>query len=123
LGALNARAQSKPRVAAVASHSVNGFSDLNQRMLKVLLAPRIPATWLTAPRGEYRNVSELARAAQVSAPRLESVFRGAVLADGVPAADVIQVWLDVQHHPARGRQQADENRQRVLRPLFSEGER
>lgn len=42
------------------------FSDLNQWMLKVLLAPRIPAEWLNAPRGEYRNVSEWARAASVS---------------------------------------------------------
>jgi hypothetical protein len=263
LSMLNARADSKPRVVAVASHPVNGFSDLNQWMLKVLLAPRIPEKLLTAPRGEYRNVSELARAAQVSvmsafrfarqletdhflendddrlrlvrieelmerwqaanqrprreygarwilgagradrlfaaarkylreagqrngkaatfkrprlclglfaaaerlglgfvrgasphlylespdqgalrqlglapvrhgetadvmirsAPRLESIFRGAVQADGVPAADVIQVWLDVQHHPARGRQQADEIRRRVLLPLFSEGGR
>lgn len=43
------------------------FSDLNQWMLKVLLAPELPESLLNAPRGEYRSVSELAEAAQVSA--------------------------------------------------------
>jgi hypothetical protein len=42
------------------------FSDLNQWLLKVLLAPRIPEPLLRAPRARYRNVSELARAADVS---------------------------------------------------------
>jgi len=42
------------------------FSDLNQWMLKVLLAPEIPGRMLGAPRGRYRNASELARAAGVS---------------------------------------------------------
>jgi hypothetical protein len=260
LSALNERAESKPRLAVVAPHSMNWFSDLNQWMLKVLLAPLVPERLLAAPRGQYRNVSELAKAADVSvmsafrfarqlqagnflendadrirlvrieelmerwqaanqrpgreyparwilgagradrlvaavreyvheagepkrkgaspklprlclglfaaaerlglgfvhgasphmyvespdhgvlrqlglalaqhgepadvmirfAPRSGSIFRGAVQVDGVPAADVIQVWLDVQNHPARGRQQADEIRRRVLLPLFSE---
>jgi hypothetical protein len=263
LSELNARSESKPRGAALAPHSMNWFSDLNQWMLKVLLAPRIPESLLAAPREEYRNVSELAKAAGVSvmsafrlakqlevggflepdvgrirlvrieelmerweaanqrprreypvrwmlgagrpdrlvealgeyvrggcepkrkeanpkrprlclglfaaaerlglgfvhgasphlyvessdlgvlrqlglalaqqgepadvmvriAPRSGSIFRGAVQTDGVPAADVIQVWLDVQSHPARGRQQADEIRRRVLLPLFSEHSR
>ena len=43
------------------------FSDLNQWMLKVLLAPELPEKLLNAPRGDYRSVSELADAAQVSA--------------------------------------------------------
>jgi hypothetical protein len=43
------------------------FSDLNQWMLKVLLAPEFPEKLLNAPRGEYRSVSALAEAAQVSA--------------------------------------------------------
>ena len=43
------------------------FSDLNHWMLKVLLAPELPENLLNAPRGEYRSVSELAEAAQVSA--------------------------------------------------------
>lgn len=43
------------------------FSDLNQWMLKVLLAPELPENLLGAPRGEYRSGSEVAEAAQVSA--------------------------------------------------------
>jgi hypothetical protein len=35
-------------------------------MLKVLLAPEIPDKWLSAPRGQYRNASQVARAAGVS---------------------------------------------------------
>lgn len=50
----------------------NLFSDLNQWMLKVLLAPEIPAHLLTAPRGEYRGASDLADAANVS---VMSAFR------------------------------------------------
>ena len=48
------------------------FSDLNQWMLKVLLAPEIPDGLLSAPRGRYRNASQLARAANVS---VMSAFR------------------------------------------------
>lgn len=43
------------------------FSDLNQWMLKVLLAPELPESLLHAPRGEYGSGSELADAARVSA--------------------------------------------------------
>jgi hypothetical protein len=42
------------------------FTDLNQWMLKVLLAPELPIHLLSGPRGDYRNASELARAAGVS---------------------------------------------------------
>ena len=48
------------------------FSDLNQWMLKVLLAPEIPEHFLSAPRQQYRNASELAAAAKVS---IMSAFR------------------------------------------------
>jgi hypothetical protein len=48
------------------------FSDLNQWMLKVLLAPELPESLLSAPRGQYRNASQLARAANVS---VMSAFR------------------------------------------------
>jgi hypothetical protein len=48
----------------------------------------------------------------------ESVFRAAVQRDGVPVSDILQVWLDVSSHPARGRAQADEIRKRVLSRLF-----
>jgi hypothetical protein len=53
----------------------NLFSDLNQWLLKVLLAPELPERLLAAPRGEYRNVSELAGAADVS---VMSAFRFAM---------------------------------------------
>lgn len=219
------------------------FSDLNQWMLKVLLAPELPDHLLEAPRGSYMNPSELAQAAGVSVmsayrfvqqlqddgylhesspslalvrreqlferwqaandrpfrealmrfvlpgdPRRElqkilrsgraclalfaaadalhlgfvegvspylyvervqpsslaswknlrlcepgepphavlrqplapqSVFRGMVRDAG--ACDVIQVWLDVAWHSARGREQADLIRQRVLDPLIRQG--
>ena len=214
------------------------FSDLNQWMLKVLLAPELPGALLSAPRGQYRNASQLARAANVSvmsafrfirqcgregylhesaaylrlvrredlfsrwhalsarspreapmrfllqgdpqaqlrrmldsgraclalfaaaqelrlgfvsgvppyvyvqriqpanlaawknlrpcspgeppdlivreAPAVQSVFRGLVRPEGLAACDVLQVWVDVASHPARGREQADMIRKRVL---------
>ncbi|MCA1602611.1 MAG: RpiR family transcriptional regulator [Acidobacteria bacterium] len=65
-----------PRVSSLASKSprVSGhlFSDLNQWMLKVLLAPEVPEELLSAPRGQYRNASQLAGAAKVS---VMSAFR------------------------------------------------
>jgi hypothetical protein len=50
----------------------------------------------------------------------ESVFRASVVRDGVPVADILQVWLDVGAHPARGEEQAEEIRHRVLAPIFAE---
>ena len=221
----------------------NLFSDLNQWMLKVLLAPELPESLLTAPRGRYRNASELANAANVSmmsafrfvqqlgrdgylhesapylnlvrrdelfhrwqawsmvkrvrempmrflfrgdpdvalervlqsgraclglfaaaealgvgfvegippyvyverlrreqlviwknvvpaekgeapdfflrqAPAPQSIFRGLVLARDRPTSDVLQVWLDVASHPARGAEQADQIRRQVLTPVL-----
>ncbi len=239
-----------PHSPALASRSqpepVHLFTDLNQWMLKVLLAHELPSQLLSAPRGEYRNASELARAAGVSvmtayrlvellksegflheserclrlvrrkalfsrwqasgqrstheepqrlvlrgdpfqqlegllmgrdraclglfaaaralnlglvegvppfvyverlpyasrspwkelrpcrageppdlilrkplAPR--SVFRGAVQAGAIAASDVIQTWLDVSAHPARGEEQAAFIYDRVLRPVVERG--
>lgn len=48
------------------------FSDLNQWMLKVLLAPRIPDVYLSAPRSQYHGASQLAERAGVS---VMSAFR------------------------------------------------
>jgi len=48
----------------------------------------------------------------------ESVFRAAVIRNGAPVTDVLQVWLDAAVHPARGQAQADEIRRRALGPLF-----
>jgi hypothetical protein len=53
---------------------------------------------------------------QASAP--QSVFRGQVHADGVPVSDILQVWLDVSSHPARGQEQADLIRKKVLKAII-----
>ena len=58
-----------------APESHNLFSDLNQWMLKVLLAPELPQPLLSAPRSRYRNASELARAANVSAMSASRLVR------------------------------------------------
>ena len=73
LEALNAEAPHKSPFASK-SPRVSGhlFSDLNQWMLKVLLAPEISEELLSAPRGQYRNASQLAHAAKVS---VMSAFR------------------------------------------------
>ena len=52
----------------------------------------------------------------------ESVFRGAVVRDGVPSSDILQVWLDVSQHPSRGREQSDLIWRRVLAPVFEANE-
>lgn len=48
----------------------------------------------------------------------ESLFRGAVSREGVPVSDVLQVWLDISAHPARGAEQSELIYRRVLRPLL-----
>lgn len=37
----------------------------------------------------------------------EGVFHAAVERAGMPAGDILQAWLDVSNHPARGKDQAD----------------
>lgn len=49
----------------------------------------------------------------------EAVFRAVVSRDGVPVSDVLQVWLDASAHPSRGREQANEIRNRVFKPLLA----
>lgn len=249
LESLNAEA---PASSALESHAPKEqphlFSDLNQWMLKVLLAPEVPDALLSAPRGRYGNVSQLARAADVSvmsafrfvqqlqregylhesgahfrlvrrddlfrrwkgsalrrineapmrfllrgsdsgpalqrmleggraclalfaaadalgvghvqgvppyvyvrrlgpsslsawknlvpvapgetpdvivrqAPFPESVFRGMVRPRGMACCDVLQVWLDVFEHPARGQEQADLIRRRLLKRIFEGSDR
>jgi hypothetical protein len=46
----------------------------------------------------------------------EAIFRPVVRHEGVPVADILQVWLDVANHPARGKEQADQIWKRVLAP-------
>jgi hypothetical protein len=53
----------------------------------------------------------------------ESVFRPVVLHAGVPVSDIVQVWLDVANHPARGKEQAEQIWKKVFGPaLRSEGD-
>jgi hypothetical protein len=70
---MNAQSKDLPSAAGPAVRdSGHLFSDLNQWMLKVLLAPELPDGLLSAPRGQYRNASQLARSANVS---VMSAFR------------------------------------------------
>jgi hypothetical protein len=48
----------------------------------------------------------------------QAVFRAAVVSDGVPCSDVLQVWHDVTDHPSRGKAQADEIARRALGSLL-----
>ncbi|MFX1680328.1 RpiR family transcriptional regulator [Mitsuaria sp. CC2] len=53
----------------------------------------------------------------------QSTFRGAVMRDGVACADVLQTWLDVASHPARGEEQAAVIYNQILRPHLLDGTR
>jgi len=73
LDELNAEAPHKSSVGSKSPRlSGHLFSDLNQWMLKVILAPEVPEELLSAPRGQYRNASQLAHAGNVS---VMSAFR------------------------------------------------
>ena len=56
------------------------------------------------------------------APYPKSIWRGAVHRDGLTVTDVIQVWLDVAHHPSRGEEQADLIYEKLLRPCINQGQ-
>jgi hypothetical protein len=87
------------------------FSDLNQWMLKVLIAPDVPEAILSAPRGRYGNASQLARAANVSvmsAFRFVQQFqREGYLHEGGPylrlvrREDLFARWQALSFHPPR----------------------
>lgn len=51
----------------------------------------------------------------------QSLERGAVIRDGVRVTDVIQTWLDVSAHPARGAEQAAELEHGILANVIGEG--
>jgi hypothetical protein len=73
LDGLNAEVPRKASIATKATiFAGHLFSDLNQWMLKILLATEFSEELLSAPRGEYRNASQLAQAANVS---IMSAFR------------------------------------------------
>jgi hypothetical protein len=46
------------------------------------------------------------------------VLRGQVSVDGLPCCDIVQVWLDVSAHPARGAEQADLIERKFLQPVI-----
>lgn len=70
------------------------LSDLNQWMLKVLLAPELPDALLSAPRGQYRNASQLARAANVSVMSafrlLQQLARDGYLHESAPYLNLVR---------------------------------
>ena len=74
LAGLDAGGEQPPAIGRkkVRTESAHLFSDLNQWMLKVLLAPELPEGLLTAPRVRFRNATQLAGAAKVS---VMSAFR------------------------------------------------
>jgi hypothetical protein len=112
LEALNSKRQlsSRNQVGAP-SPSVHLFSDLNQWMLKVLLSPQVPDSMLSAPRGEYRNASQLAEAAGVSAMSafrlVRQLSKEGFLDDSggflniVRAEELMQLWLSASRRVAK----------------------
>jgi hypothetical protein len=50
----------------------------------------------------------------------EAIFRTTVERNNVPVADILQVWLDVSHHPARGKDQTKIIAQKALSQLLDE---
>lgn len=48
----------------------------------------------------------------------ETVFRGVQLRDGLPVTDLLQCWLDVVAHPARGQEMGQVLYQKVLQPYL-----
>lgn len=64
---VESRSTAARRQNAQPKRSHDLFSDLNQWLLKVLLAPELPEHLMSAPRREYRKSVDLADAAQVSA--------------------------------------------------------
>lgn len=64
-----------PRASLAQRRRGLAFSDMNQWMLKVLLAPRIPESMLAAPRGDFRGASDLANAAGVSVMSASRLIR------------------------------------------------
>lgn len=89
----------------------NLFSDLNQWLLKVLLAPEFPERLLSAPRKEYRNASALAEAAGCSAMSahriVEDLRREGFMDEGAPhlrlvrRAELFRRWKSVPSHSLR----------------------
>jgi len=71
----SADVRSSPAEFAMPKEVADLFSDLNQWLLKVLLAPELADRLLAGPRGRYHNASQLARAANVSVMSASRFFR------------------------------------------------
>lgn len=56
------------------------------------------------------------------APYPKSTLRGAMQHNGIAACDVIQIWLDVANHPARGEEQAELIYRKYLLPIIDKGQ-
>ena len=81
------------------------------------LSPNGLAAWKNlAPVGPGESADVIVR----QAPSPEAVFRGIVRPHGLSSSDILQVWLDVSHHPSRGEEQANLIRKRVLDRLIRE---
>lgn len=87
------------------------FSDLNQWLLKVLLAPQLPEKLLSAPRRSIRNASVLAEVADVSTAAAAR-FVQALDAENhldlrfgdlriARPLELLTQWRDRMNHPAR----------------------
>ncbi len=48
----------------------------------------------------------------------QAVFRAVVWRHGIPVSDILQIWLDVANHPARGEAQASEIERRLFAPML-----
>jgi hypothetical protein len=112
LDALNAKRQfSRRNHLAAPSPSVHLFSDLNQWMLKVLLSSHVPDSMLSAPRGEYRNASQLAEASGVSSMSafrlVRQLSKEGFLDEGeeflriVRIEELMQLWLSASRRAAK----------------------
>jgi hypothetical protein len=55
---------------------------------------------------------------QASAKR--AIFDAVVRDEGMPRCDILQVWLDVSAHPARGAEQAEHIYRKIVRPVVEE---
>ncbi len=82
-----------------------------------LCVPRLPRSGETSWRVLMDAPSEAPDIVLRQAASPQSTFRGAVHRDGLIVSDVIQVWLDVAHHPSRGEEQADLIYQEILQPI------
>jgi hypothetical protein len=75
LDAIRSESMASPEPAGRIAHAVNLFSDLNQLMLKLLLAPEIPPHLIGLPRLSYRTGAELAEVAQISVMSVSRFLR------------------------------------------------